>query len=163
MKLSRKEYMRKYNREYMRRKNSEDARRKGGLLCPICGLYAERLGNHIYSMHKITAREFRINNGMNLNESLITKEQHDKFVKNGIKIGKSNLKELYGDPKFSRGPRKDQYCSEKDKIRRKIMCKSLSYEDRTKGNTSEKGKKVFNAILAKGYVWTNNGFIKKEK
>lgn len=51
---------------------------EGLLICRICEKRFNHLGSHIWHKHKITAREYKEQFGLNYNQPLISQEIHDK-------------------------------------------------------------------------------------
>lgn len=51
------------------------------LKCKICGKYFKHLGSHIWHKHKILAKEYKQEFGLNYNHPLITKEIQEKKKK----------------------------------------------------------------------------------
>ena len=73
------------------------------LTCKICGGNFPHLGSHIYHMHGVTAREYKMEYGLPYKMALISKEIYDKKVDRFEEDREKYLKNLTREFSFEKG------------------------------------------------------------
>ncbi|MGL5713356.1 MAG: MucR family transcriptional regulator [Paraclostridium sp.] len=68
---------------------------EGKPICEICGRSFNKLGQHVYNSHGMSAKEYKIKFGLDLNKGLVAKSTKEKLQKankdNYDKVVKNNL------------------------------------------------------------------------
>jgi len=95
---------------YRHRKNMKN----NGIFCPFCSLCCQNLSVHLSVSHDIKPRDYKIQNGMNINEYLVSENLHKKLSKSA-KINKLGHKFNSSEPmvKEALKNKKPQYKSKK--------------------------------------------------
>lgn len=99
------------------------------LRCKLCGKFYKHLGSHIYHRHKITAKEYKIRFGLNINTALITDDVKAKKQRAFNERREHYLKNLKKGEKyrFQKGNQNRFYFSKQDIDRAKRELKKIKH------------------------------------
>ena len=131
----------------------------GGLQCPFCFKYFISLGNHVTASHRMTAKQFRMNQGYRHDRSLVAEFKRQEYVERGLensrKLPDDHMKKMHEKnhhPKYKLSKeghadkvknRNPKFCS--------LECRECGKQFKTKFNLREKAKYCSTSCSNKDY------------